>query len=178
MVQLWLCRREDSKSAAHAMLSGLLERQGRPLRSVERRPGGKPFLPGGPHFNLSHSGPWALCALGDEELGCDVERIRPRRPGLPRFALSDREFQWFSRQGGRWEDFYTLWTLKESLCKCTGRGLDCAPRTLAVPLLQPGCGALFDGFYFQSYGGDGWRAACCTRLTPPPAQLRDGEEIL
>ena len=178
MVSLWLCRCEESKETAHRMLHTLLEGRGCSPASIETAPGGKPFLPGGPYFSLSHSGPWALCAVGEEEMGCDVETIRPRRSGLPRYALSDREFQWFSQRGSAWEDFYTLWTLKESLCKCTGRGLDCSPRRLEVPLLQAGEDGIWDGFYFQSYGGEGWRGGCCTRLTPPPTQLLDGKDVL
>lgn len=178
MVSLWLCQSGESRDAAHAMLRRLLEREGFLAPSIQTGPGGKPFLPDGPHFNLSHSGPWALCAMGDEEVGCDVETIRPRRPGLPRYALSDREFQWFSQRGSSWEDFYTLWTLKESLCKYTGRGLDCSPHRLEVPLLSPGQGGTLDGLFFQSYGGDGWRAACCTSLTPPPVLFFDGKECL
>ena len=35
---------------------------------------GKPYLPGGPHFSLSHSGGMVLLAVCDENpIGCDVE---------------------------------------------------------------------------------------------------------
>ena len=37
-------------------------------------PGGKPYLPGGPHFSISHSGGMVLLAVCDEgPVGCDVE---------------------------------------------------------------------------------------------------------
>ncbi|WP_191964724.1 4'-phosphopantetheinyl transferase superfamily protein [Synechococcus sp. RSCCF101] len=42
------------------------------------RPGGKPYLPRGPRFNLSHSGGLVLLALHPcLETGVDVERARP-----------------------------------------------------------------------------------------------------
>ena len=162
MISLWLCRCEESKETAHRMLHTLLEGRGCSPASIETAPGGKPFLPGGPYFSLSHSGPWALCAMGEEEMGCDVETIRPRRSGLPRYALSDREFQWFSQRGGAWEDFYTLWTLKEAKVKCLGTGLDGPPREIAVPLLGPGETGGLEGFTFTSWAGPGWRAALCS----------------
>jgi len=37
-------------------------------------PGGKPYLPGGPHFSISHSGGMVLVAVcEDSPIGCDVE---------------------------------------------------------------------------------------------------------
>ena len=38
--------------------------------------GGKPYLPGGPHFSISHSHGFVLLAVcGDSSIGCDVEPI-------------------------------------------------------------------------------------------------------
>ncbi|WP_347563656.1 4'-phosphopantetheinyl transferase superfamily protein [Pseudoflavonifractor sp. 524-17] len=118
------------------------------------------------HFNLSHSGPFALCGVGDAPLGVDIEAIRPRRPALPRYIMSDREFRWYEAQGGRWEDFYTLWTLKESICKYTGQGLDRAARRIEAPLLAPGECARWQGLWLRAYGGPDWRAACCGEAEP------------
>ena len=134
------------------------------LPPVERDENGKPFFPGAPglHFNLSHSGPYALCALGDAPVGADVEQVRPRRPFLPEKALSPEEFAWFQTLGGRWEDFYTLWTLKEAKVKCLGSGLDRPAREIAVPLLSPGGTGTLEGLTFTSYAGPGWRAALCS----------------
>ena len=168
MLRLFFSTAEDGRSAAHALLRTVLaEDFGLESPVFARSPGGKPCLENAPlQFSLSHSGPFALFGVGDAPLGVDVERIRPRRPGLPRFALSDREFQWFTGRGGRWEDFYTLWTLKESFVKYTGQGLNVAPRSIAVPLLSPGESGIFRGLWFRSYGAPGWRAACCGQEEP------------
>lgn len=133
------------------------------LPDLDRAPKGKPFFHSIPQcrFNLSHSGPYALCALSDGEVGADVEVVRPRRPFLPQKVLSEAEFAWFRDRGSRWEDFYTLWTLKEARVKYTGTGLTLPPRDIAVPLLDPGQHACLDGLIFTAYAGEGWRAALC-----------------
>lgn len=86
---------------------------------------GKPELKaGGPHFSLSHSGRWALCALSGRETGCDVERIAGRDPRVARrFAPEEREAI-LSREGEeRQKLFCRCWTLKESFLKAAGAGL-------------------------------------------------------
>ena len=46
--------------------------------------GGKPYLVSEPgvHFSLSHSGDWAVCAIGDHPLGVDIEKCEPGRPDI------------------------------------------------------------------------------------------------
>ena len=174
LIQLWLIRTEDGKSAAYPLLDHILTRQGISAPRFHTLPGGKPVLEGDPpplHFNLSHSGPLVLCGIAPAPIGVDVERIRPRRPGLPRYALSEEEFFWYQSRGSRWEDFYALWTLKESRIKYTGQGLDRAARSIRVPLLSPGESAALDGLRFRSYGGEDWRAACCGEEEPPDVLL-------
>lgn len=125
------------------------------LPQVERSPRGKPLFAGqdGRWFSLSHSGGIALCALSDAPVGVDVELVRPRRAGLPAYALSDAEQAAFD---GSWGDFYRLWTLKESWCKREDSPLF-PPRDVPAP---PPCP-------HQSYAGEGWRAAVCCSGTPP-----------
>jgi len=110
------------------------------LPAMARAPGGKPFFPDRPDlfFSLSHAGDLALCALAAGPVGCDIELVRPRRAGFPRYCLDEREYAWFRARGARWEDFYALWTLKEAQVKCTGEGLVRPAREIAVPCLAPG----------------------------------------
>ena len=161
---------------AYALLEALLRTEYglERLPALARDGGGKPFFPARPElrFNVSHSGGLILCGAGAAAVGVDVERIRPRRTGLPRHVLSPEEYAWFVRQGGGWERFYTLWTLKEARVKCTGAGLSGPARAIAVPLLAPGQGGTLDGLRFRAYGGDGWRAAvCCAPPEQPPEEV-------
>ncbi len=126
------------------------------LPDIARSARGKPFFPARPghRFSLSHSGGIALCALSDGgEVGVDVEVVRPRRPGLPQYALSEAEL---ARFDGTWEDFCRIWTLKESRCKMEDSPL-CPPRRVETPPPYP----------HASYAGDGWRAALCCADAPP-----------
>ena len=134
------------------------------LPQMARNTAGKPYFPDHPDlcFNLSHSGSRSLCALSDGPVGVDIETVRPRRALLPRAVLSDGEYAWFLARGGAWEDFYTLWTLKEAKVKAQGTGINRPARTITVPPLGPGESGVWDGLHFTAYSGAGWRAALCS----------------
>ena len=145
-----------------------------PLPGVERAPGGKPFFPGLPGrcFNLSHSGPLALCALDGRPVGADIQLVRGWRPSLPRRVCSPAELAWLGPPGaGYWARFTLLWALKESRAKQSGAGLRGAISQIPVPLPEGG-GRLFqlDGLWFRCYQGEGWRGAVCA-LAPPPEDI-------
>lgn len=131
------------------------------LPDIVRGAEGKPRFPHHPHlhFNLSHSGALTLCALSARPVGVDLECIRPRREGLFRYALTDKEYDQFAALGGDWPAFYTLWTRKEAWCKYTGLGL--RRQWKQTPPKNP---------FARSYAGEGWRAAVWGE-EPPPAQI-------
>ncbi len=157
MTVIYGARGDDGRRLAWPLLEmAARERWGWPaLPPVERSPRGKPLFAGtdGRWFSLSHSGGIALCALSGRPVGVDVEQVRPRRPGLPAYVLSEGEL---ARFDGTWEDFCRLWTLKESWCKREDAPLF-PPREVPVP---PPCP-------HKSYAGDGWRAAVCCHDAPP-----------
>lgn len=119
---------------------------------------GKPYFPDFPEiqFSLSHSGNLMLCALGGFPVGADIEIIKPRQAGLPRYALTAPEYDRYLKTGGDWPAFYDLWTQKEAWCKYTGRGL--LDRQTDLPST---------GLYLGAYAGDTWRAAVCAEEIPP-----------
>ena len=87
---------------------------------------GKPFFPDGRiSFSLSHSGRWALCALGGFELGCDLEEIRPvlLRTGSHFHPQEYADILSQPSETERQQLFYRYWTLKESFMKATGLGM-------------------------------------------------------
>lgn len=124
---------------------------------------GKPELPGGPHFSLSHSNDTMMLAIGDAALGCDIEAIDLALdwPPLARSFFSAQEnaaLAALSGEEGRIA-FFTCWSRKEAFVKALGLGL-------AYPL---------DAFTVSigeqptiETGGEGWTA----RAIDPPSGFR------
>jgi 4'-phosphopantetheinyl transferase len=93
-------------------------------REFAATPSGKPFLPGGPHFNISRSGSLGLVAVSDgSRVGVDIERTRPiainhwpiRYPVLRLFATST--------DYDEPETFLQGWVRLEAWCKRRGLAL-------------------------------------------------------
>jgi 4'-phosphopantetheinyl transferase len=81
---------------------------------------GKPVLPGGPGFSLTHAGDLVGVAVhpgGD--VGLDVEQVRDLGdlPAMAAHVCSPRE------SAADAEAFFALWTRKEALLKAVGTGL-------------------------------------------------------
>ena len=88
---------------------------------------GKPWLPELPdfRFSLSHSGSAALCAVSDEEIGCDIELPRGFDPAIAKrfFHPDEREWLFSHPEPEQPEVFFRIWTCKESFIKALGLGL-------------------------------------------------------
>lgn len=115
---------EEPRSAARALLREILHM---PSLEVSHDALGKPLIPGGPEISLSHTKTAVAAAFSDGPVGVDVEEIRPIADRLPERVLSAREYAWFLGRGRQTEDFFTLWTLKESYYKFLGTGLPGIP---------------------------------------------------
>ncbi|WP_313075050.1 4'-phosphopantetheinyl transferase family protein [Lacrimispora sp.] len=114
------------------LFSGLKETYGlteKELDSLSFAAGvhGKPYLKDFPHihYNVSHTDGMVICGFSDEEIGVDVERIRPFHDGILRKVMSDaeRDFLESLEIKERPEYFFRIWTLKESYGKAVGCGI-------------------------------------------------------
>jgi 4'-phosphopantetheinyl transferase len=87
-------------------------------------PHGKPVLPGGPGFSLSHAGDLVGVAVcPDGAVGLDVEQLRPLTD-LAAMAGHVHSPAELARHGTPdQETFFRAWTRKEALLKATGEGL-------------------------------------------------------
>lgn len=92
----------------------------------------KPHLaepgPEGIGFNVSHSGNWAVVAIGPfEYLGIDIEKLRPIKnlESLARTVFSEDELrQWLAGpDDSRAQELFRTWTQKEACLKAVGVGL-------------------------------------------------------
>jgi 4'-phosphopantetheinyl transferase len=92
-------------------------------------PHGKPELPEGPSFNVSHSGEWWFCGVAlDGRVGVDVEVHRPLADlvDLARATFhADEAGDVLARpsDSSRRDAFFRVWSRKEAFIKAVGMGL-------------------------------------------------------
>ena len=85
---------------------------------------GKPFLQGGGcFFSLSHSADAVLCALGDRNVGADIQIASKANEALIGRFFSEEERAFVRGSEDPDRAFTEIWTKKESFCKMDGRGL-------------------------------------------------------
>lgn len=78
-------RHAAASQGAHRLLAYAMAEQGidRSAHPICRTAEGKPYLDGSKEeISLTHSGPWAVCALSDAPVGVDLEWIRPISEGV------------------------------------------------------------------------------------------------
>ena len=86
-----------------------------------------PETQAGVFTNLSHSGTFAMCAVSNHEIGCDIEQVRLNHADIAErfFAADEYELVKAQRDKAAQEDlFFRLWTLKESFMKATRLGFE------------------------------------------------------
>lgn len=94
---------------------------------------GKPRAANGAFFNLSHSGDWVALALGDTEVGCDIEKLKQTDAlKLGKVVFTEAELQSIRGNPDRLGQFFLLWTKKEALLKCMGKGFHRAAKSVEV----------------------------------------------
>ncbi len=121
---------------------------------------GKPHIKGRDdlHFNLSHSGIWVVAAVDTEPVGIDVERISDVDLSISKNYFSEDEHNDLMGQRDKISYFFTLWTLKESYIKITGKGLTQPLNSFSIQyvtedriLLKSDTGRTVEGVTFAQY---------------------------
>lgn len=111
---------------------------------LETEESGKPFIKGNPFYiSLSHSGDYAVLAVSEKPIGCDIEKIREINPEMPKKI--------FGEEITEKEKFFELWTKKESYLKLSGEGL----KALNKPQSR--------GYSFFETALSGYKCAVCIK---------------
>ncbi len=131
MTTIILRRCRDPKAAVNGLKTLGLRTLGLPDLPLLHDGAGRPYLEGGPFVSVSHSRNFCALALSDRPVGLDAEELRPVRENLAARVMGPEEHAWYLRRGSREEDFFTLWTLKESWLKYLGTGLTGFPNDTA-----------------------------------------------
>ncbi|MEF9951103.1 MAG: 4'-phosphopantetheinyl transferase superfamily protein [Clostridium sp.] len=105
--------------------------------TVEHSHMGKPdFVEDGIHYNLSHSGDYVLCGISPYPIGVDIERVRDINLKIIDRFYSSSEGEYLSRFSGedKLNNFFMIWSCKESYIKYTGEGLSASLRNFTVDI--------------------------------------------
>lgn len=93
---------------------------------------GKPYTHGDLHFNVSHGGEYVVLAVSENEVGVDVERCQDFCKDIADICFTPRERAWIFGAQNIKRAFFRLWTLKESVMKLFGCGLNMAPESFEL----------------------------------------------
>lgn len=122
--------RKCSVAAFILLMYGLINYEIDPYDfEIEINEYGKPSIKGKDniHFSISHSDSKVICAVGKNNVGCDVERINPRKKTdgiIGRFYHSnEKKYIENFQEDDKTKAFFDIWTLKESYVKMIGKGL-------------------------------------------------------
>lgn len=104
---------------------------------------GKPLLRFHPeiHFSLSHSKDYAICSIGSEDIGNDIEWVRSGKDNVVKRFFAAEELAWIKNAADskeRDERMFRVWTMKESFLKVTGFGMSLPLKDFAVVMEENG----------------------------------------
>lgn len=74
-------------------------------------------------FNLSHSNEMVACVVSKEQVGIDIEKVRPFHPKVAEKILNEKEFECLEKSKDKDRDFIRFWTMKEAYGKYMEKGL-------------------------------------------------------
>ncbi len=110
---------------------------------------GKPFIENCPvYFNISHCENILALGFSDEEIGIDIEKIRPISFSILKRFFSEKEREYILGKALNednsesyntpeiLERFYRIYTLKEAICKKSGIGIKGLKTADALPFLD------------------------------------------
>ena len=113
--------------ASSLLLKKILQQNNLKLQDVKYAQNKKPEIDG-IFFNISHSDDFVICSTSKKSIGCDIEKIRPVKSGFENRFFTQNEVAYLNKFDGeeKLNQFFRLWTMKESYMKMTGEGMSLA----------------------------------------------------
>lgn len=133
----------------------------------------------GVFFNVSHAGDYVVGVSCGCEVGCDIEKIRKAPFEVARRHFCAAESEYINSAKDKDKAFFTLWTLKESYLKMTGRGLSLPLDSFEVVPTENGfvlADASMQQGYFRTTEFDGYVFSVC-RETNAVFEQMDFQDI-
>ena len=118
------CRPDDRKRSLGAgmIIQKILAESGLSENDLKYSEHGKPVADS-IYFNVSHAGDYVVGVLSDCEVGCDIEKNANAPLEVAEHYFYHSELAYIKAAEDKDKAFFTLWTLKESYMKMTGRGM-------------------------------------------------------
>lgn len=123
-------RFRNEKDQLLSLGAGYLMKKYLPEGEIKIMENGKPYLPNGPFFNVSHSGEYVVfTSSNNSEVGIDIEKIDENKLDGIRYVLDEEEKK--TSDSGL---LFQIWSNKESLIKCSSNGLKDIKKVKGLPL--------------------------------------------
>lgn len=123
----------------------------------------------GIYFNISHSKDFAICTFGNKNLGCDIEYIDEKRISTELIdrVLTESEKKYLDSidKNKMTEEFFRIWTYKESYLKYKGVGIKGLDKSFSIDLVNNNIeenGKIRDDIYFKEYDLKGYKITICS----------------
>lgn len=133
----------------------------------------KPYFEGGPHFNISHSGEFVVCAISQSTtLGIDVEEVKAIPVDDFTGLFSANELADIYHVENEYLPFYKLWTQKEACLKAIGIGLNVPLNKVSVydsSIVHNGS----TWFLSEIELSAGYVCHLCTDVENPPIKVKE-----
>ena len=112
----------ESRLGAGIIIKKILDENGLTESCLRYSDNEKPVVDG-LFFNVSHAGDYVVGVLSDCEVGCDIEKNANAPLEVAEHYFYHSELAYIKAAEDKDKAFFTLWTLKESYMKMTGRGM-------------------------------------------------------
>jgi len=147
---------------------------------ILRDESGKPYLKGFPvHFNISHSGDFVVCAISEQPVGIDIEKIKTVDLKLAKRYFCQYECRdlFAQDESNRLDYFFLLWTLKESYLKWLGSGMSIPLDSFSFKIEDNNI-SMIDTCriakpFFRQYPMDGYKLSLCSMVTDFPDKIEE-----
>jgi 4'-phosphopantetheinyl transferase len=137
----------------------------------------RPYLLGTIDFNISHSGKYVVCAIGElSHIGIDIEKHRTLKMNVADRYFTKEECHVIDSAADPQATFFDFWAVKESAIKCDGRGVEVLSKTYVDKVQQDGlqaAGSVYcDGkaLHFQQITIE--KGYSCSVCSPESFQIR------
>ena len=139
MVKIFYAKNTDSES----FLQSVFDSEHIKDRTIVFGENGKPYLKSGEiFFNISDCDGQLVCAISDQEIGIDIQKIC-NKPRVARKICQPQELAQIKTD----EDFTRIWTLKEAFVKANGTGLGYGLQKVDTTSLKHAKSWRYDDFY-------------------------------